>query len=106
MMNRVGDMDELTFGRWLNARRRERGFSREEFARRAGFRDAFEVNDLEHDRIDPRPLVDIIAATLGEDSEEVSKLASAYERNATVRSSARREIGETMLAFRRARGDR
>jgi len=99
-------MDELTFGRWLNSRRRDLSLSRADFARVARLDDVFVVNELEHDRIDPRPLVEPIAMALGESTEAVRALASGFERHAAARAAARRETGGTMLAYRRARGGR
>lgn len=99
-------MTQRTFGRWISGLRKAAGMSQRELAEKMGGTfDSVVVNELEHDRVDPRtgPICQALAQALSVDVQDILLSATDFGAQSELRKKEREETRSAMLAFRRER---
>ena len=98
-----------TFGATISASRREAGLSRHQLVERLNSEtegeriDSLLLNDVEHDRVDPRPgnLLERLSVVLQLDEKMMRQLADKYGESRRLRTLERVQAQEAIFAFRR-----
>jgi transcriptional regulator with XRE-family HTH domain len=97
-----------TFGQWIAAVRKSADLTQRELAHRLGDLLTFEdVNELEHDRLDPRnpSLLKRLGDALGLEHAELQDRSARHPDDRRRRGEVRRSTSDALLAFRRERRD-